>query len=46
MSARSTRGYKGGRPQTFTLPKPQEIRRIVLTDPLELYALAAAGGRS
>ena len=25
--------YKGGRPQTFTLPKRQEIKRIALSDP-------------
>jgi transposase len=29
-------GYKGGRPQTFTLPKRQEIKRIALTDPENL----------
>jgi transposase len=28
--------YKGGRPQTFTLPKRQEIKRIALTDPQNL----------
>jgi len=28
--------YKGGRPQTFTLPKRQEIKRIALTDPENL----------
>jgi transposase len=28
--------YKGGRPQTFTLPKRQEIKRIALTDPQSL----------
>lgn len=28
--------YKGGRPQTFTLPKRQEIRRIALSDPDDL----------
>ncbi len=25
--------YRGGRPQTFTLPKRQEIKRIALADP-------------
>src|SRR3954462_14036923 len=29
--------YRGGRPQTFTLPKRQEIKRIALSDPLDLY---------
>jgi transposase len=28
--------YKGGRPQTFTLPKRQEIKRVALTDPQDL----------
>src|SRR3954454_1444843 len=28
--------YKGGRPQTFTLPKRQEIKRIALSDPQDL----------
>ena len=28
--------YKGGRPQTFTLPKRQEIKCIALTDPADL----------
>lgn len=28
--------YKGGRPQTFTLPKRQEIKRIALSDPDDL----------
>ncbi len=28
--------YKGGRPQTFTLPKRQEIKRIALSDPTDL----------
>jgi transposase len=28
--------YAGGRPQTFTLPKRQEIKRIALTDPQDL----------
>jgi transposase len=28
--------YRGGRPQTFTLPKRQEIKRIALTDPQDL----------
>lgn len=28
--------YGGGRPQTFTLPKRQEIKRIALTDPQDL----------
>jgi transposase len=28
--------YRGGRPQTFTLPKRQEIKRIALTDPENL----------
>jgi hypothetical protein len=28
--------HKGGRPQTFTLGKPQEIKRIVLADPQNL----------
>src|SRR5215208_1286760 len=28
--------YRGGRPQTFTLPKRQEIKRIALTDPADL----------
>src|SRR4051812_49654655 len=28
--------YRGGRPQTFTLPKRQEIKRIALSDPLDL----------
>jgi transposase len=28
--------YRGGRPQTFTLPKRQEIRRIALSDPDDL----------
>jgi transposase len=28
--------YKGGRPQTFTLPKRQQIKRIALTDPQNL----------
>jgi transposase len=28
--------YRGGRPQTFTLPKRQEIRRIALSDPADL----------
>jgi transposase len=28
--------YRGGRPQTFTLPKRQEIKRIALTDPTDL----------
>src|SRR4051795_1566017 len=28
--------YAGGRPQTFTLPKRQEIKRIALSDPSDL----------
>jgi transposase len=28
--------YRGGRPQTFTLPKRQEIKRIALADPQDL----------
>ena len=28
--------YRGGRPQTFTLPKRQEIKRIALSDPQDL----------
>ncbi len=28
--------YRGGRPQTFTLPKRQEIKRIALSDPVDL----------
>ena len=28
--------YAGGRPQTFTLPKRQEIKRIALSDPTDL----------
>ena len=28
--------YQGGRPQTFTLPKRQEIKRIALSDPQDL----------
>ena len=28
--------YKGGRPQRFTLPKRQEIKRIALSDPQDL----------
>jgi transposase len=28
--------YRGGRPQTFTLPKRHEIRRIALSDPQDL----------
>ena len=28
--------YAGGRPQTFTLPKRQEIKRIALADPTDL----------
>jgi transposase len=28
--------YAGGRPQTFTLPKRQEIKRIALSDPQDL----------
>lgn len=28
--------YRGGRPQTFTLPKRREIKRIALTDPQNL----------
>ncbi len=28
--------YTGGRPQTFTLPKRQEIKRIALSDPQDL----------
>lgn len=28
--------YRGGRPQTFTLPKRQQIKRIALTDPQDL----------
>lgn len=28
--------YRGGRPQTFTLPKRQEIKRIALCDPQDL----------
>jgi transposase len=28
--------YRGGRPQTYTLPKRQEIRRIALSDPDDL----------
>jgi transposase len=28
--------YRGGRPQTFTLPKRHEIKRIALTDPQDL----------
>jgi transposase len=28
--------YRGGRPQTFTLPKHQEIKRIALADPQDL----------
>ena len=28
--------YRGGRPQTFTLPKRQEIKRIALSDPADL----------
>jgi transposase len=28
--------YRGGRPQTFTLPKRQEIKRIALSDPTDL----------
>jgi transposase len=28
--------YGGGRPQTFTLPKRQEIKRIALADPQDL----------
>jgi transposase len=30
------RATVGGRPQTFTLPKRQEIKRIALTDPLDV----------
>jgi transposase len=28
--------YRGGRPQTFTLPKRQEIKRVALSDPQDL----------
>jgi transposase len=28
--------YRGGRPQAFTLPKRQEIKRIALSDPQDL----------
>jgi transposase len=28
--------YRGGRPQTFTLPKRQEIKRIALSDPQDI----------
>ena len=28
--------YRGGRPQTFTLPTRQQIKRIALTDPTDL----------
>ncbi|HTZ65343.1 MAG TPA: helix-turn-helix domain-containing protein [Solirubrobacteraceae bacterium] len=28
--------YRGGRPQTFTLPKRREIKRIALSDPQDL----------
>ncbi|HWX45313.1 MAG TPA: helix-turn-helix domain-containing protein [Solirubrobacteraceae bacterium] len=28
--------YRGGRPQTFTLAKRQEIKRIALSDPQDL----------
>ena len=28
--------YRGGRPQTFTLPKRREIKRIALSDPADL----------
>jgi len=36
LEGRSAHQYAGGRPQTFTLPKRQEIKRIALTDPQNL----------